>query len=60
MLRKFCAPQEILKMTPGIRRNNAITASLLLASVVGFYYFAKSKMLVEIDDINADIDSKQE
>jgi hypothetical protein len=59
MTRKFCAPLETLKMTPAIRRRNAITAFLLLGSVVGFYYFAKSKMLVEIDDINADIDSKQ-
>jgi hypothetical protein len=57
--RKFCAPLETLKMTSAIRRKNAITAFLLAGSVVGFYCFAISKMFVEIDDINADIDSKQ-
>jgi hypothetical protein len=59
-IRNFCAPLETLKMTPEIRRRNSITAFLLIGSVVGFYYFAKSKMMVEIDDINANIDSKKE
>ena len=44
-------------MTPAIRRRNAATAFILLGSVVGFYYFAMSKMLVEIDDIEANRDA---